>query len=250
VPAQNYKFRLDYQGKQFWSVAQTITPDILNSIQINAGGGTFNFTVMKSGTDPLSGARCYVYSEAGSYLNISGTTDSLGQIAFDLAEGRYKIRVDHLGYQFWTDIYTIPDTLSETYTLNHQETSITVEGIYQGTFEPIRNINVYLYSSAGAYQNLFGLTDENGDVFFSIPDAEYKARADYLGKQFWTVPFRQHDTVLEISKGLAKIRVNRSGAGVPGATVYLYSDSGSYLNWFETSDSNGIASFLVPSGLY
>jgi hypothetical protein len=250
VPAQNYKFRLDYQGKQFWSVAQTLTPGIINNIQIDAGGGAFNFTVMKNGIDPLSGARCYVYSEAGSYLNISGTTDSLGQIVFDLSDGRYKIRVDQLGYQFWTNIYNVPSSLSEIYTLNHQETAITVEGIYQGTIEPIRNINVYLYSSAGAYQNLFGLTDENGDVFFSIPDAEYKARADYLGQQFWTVPFRQQDTVLEISKGLAKVLVNKSGAGLPGARVYLYSGSGSYLNWYETSDSNGITSFIVPTGSY
>jgi hypothetical protein len=56
--------------------------------------------------------------------------------------------------------------------------------------------------------------------------------------------------VLEISKGLAKVYVNKSGSGLPGARVYLYTGSGSYLNWYGTSDSNGITNFIIPSGSY
>ena len=250
LPAETFNFRFDYQGKQFWSNEQNLTPDVINSVQIDSGGGSFNFTVMKNGVEPLAGAKCYVFSETGSYLNISGITDGSGQIVFDLAEGTYKIRVDHLGYQFWTDVYYIPDTLSEIFVLNHQDTIVTVEGIYQGIVEPVQDINVYLYNSAGSYQNQYATTNENGEVVFSLPDAEYKSKADYLGQQYWSEPFQQQDTVIEIHKGLAKVHVHRSGTDLEGAKIYLYSGSGSYLNWYEISDVNGIAEFLIPSGSY
>ncbi|MGD9158479.1 MAG: chitobiase/beta-hexosaminidase C-terminal domain-containing protein, partial [Desulfobacteraceae bacterium] len=250
IPAETYKFRLDYQGKQFWSDTQSLTPDVVNSIQIDSGGGAFNFTVMKNAVDPLAGAKCYVYSEAGSYLNITGTTDGYGQIVFNLSTGSYKIRVDHLGYQFWTNIYDVPDTLSELLLLSHQDTVISLEGKYQGGVDPIQDIKILLFNSAGSYQNLFGITDEYGDVIFSLPDAEYKARADYLGQQFWSDPFQLQDTVISVNKGLAKVHVYRSGTALEGARVYLYSGSGSYLNWYETSDAGGVAEFLVPSGAY
>ncbi|MBN1602292.1 MAG: chitobiase/beta-hexosaminidase C-terminal domain-containing protein [Chitinispirillaceae bacterium] len=250
IPAGTYNFRLDYQGKQFWSDAQGLTPDIVNAVQIDSGGGAFDFTVMKTAVDPLAGAKCYVYSDTGSYLNITGTTDELGQIIFDLSTGSYKIRVDHLGYQFWTDIYYIPVTLSETFLLSHQDAVISLEGIYQGIVSPIPGASIYLYNSTGSYQNLFDITDEYGDVVFRLPDAGYKARADYLGQQFWSEPFQLQDTVISVNKGLAQVHVYRSGIPLEGANVYLYSGSGSYLNRYETSDSDGIAEFLVPTGSY
>ncbi|MBN1831790.1 MAG: carboxypeptidase regulatory-like domain-containing protein [Deltaproteobacteria bacterium] len=71
------------------------------SFSANAVAAEHEFTLMvqKDVSDPLAGVNCYVFSEGGSYLSISGTTDENGQVSFDLSEGTYKIRVDYLGYQ-------------------------------------------------------------------------------------------------------------------------------------------------------
>ena len=49
-----------------------------------------------------------MFNEAGIYLGISGTTDSGGLVSFNLSNGAYKFRVDYLGYQFWSEVYSVP----------------------------------------------------------------------------------------------------------------------------------------------
>jgi len=59
-----------------------------------------------------------------------------GQASFNLSNGSYKFRVDYLGYQFWSDVFTVPDILSGALSIPHQNVTITVEGVYQGS-QPI-----------------------------------------------------------------------------------------------------------------
>jgi hypothetical protein len=117
LPAGSYKFYADYQGSPYWTDETVLVADQTNAVDISTGGGEFALTVMKNATDPLAGVRCYVFSEAGAYLGMSGITDASGQVVFSLADGNYKYRVDHLGYRFWTDVYTIPDTLADDFTV-------------------------------------------------------------------------------------------------------------------------------------
>ena len=250
LPAETYNFRSDYQGSQFWSGNQDLVPDQVNSIDITVGGGLFNLTVLKNQTDPLTGVKCYVFNENNTYLNMNDVTSSEGQVSFELAQGTYKFRMDYLGYQYWTNIYNVPATLSDSFVIDHQDVMITVEGVYQTVLDPIQGIRVYLFNSTGAYQNKYMTTDNNGDVVFSLPDAEYKTRADYLGQQYWSNLFQQQDTVIDINKGLAKVHATRSGIDLENARIYLFTGSGSYLNWYETSDATGMAEFLIPSGSY
>ena len=126
LPAGSYKFRADYQGSRYWTDIQTLTPDQVNLIEISTGGGTFTLTVLKASDDPLTGINCYVFSEGGSYLGMSAVTDANGQVYFGLADGTYEFRVDYLGYQFWTDLYTVPNTLSDTLPIPHQDVIVTV----------------------------------------------------------------------------------------------------------------------------
>ena len=249
LPAGAYKFRADYQGSQYWSGEETLEADQVNLVSIFTGGGAFTLTVLKGDSDPLVGVKCYVFSEGGAYLGIHSTTDENGQVVFDLSEGRYKFRSDYLGYQFWSDIYDVPSTLSDAFMIPHQETVITVAGIY-GTSEPIEGVKVYLFTPSGSYLGQYYVTNADGQVIFYLPNQPYKVRIDYLGHQFWSDDFQYQDTIVSISEGLADIHVYRLGVDVAGVRVYLFSEGGSYLGQYETTDASGKAGFQLPDRSY
>ncbi|MEW6079070.1 MAG: hypothetical protein AB1724_14765, partial [Thermodesulfobacteriota bacterium] len=245
LPAGNYKFRADYQGSQYWSAISALTADQVNPIPISVGGGTFTLTVLKNATDALVGASCYLFTGAGAYLNKSAVTSSEGQVSFELADGTYKIRVDYLGYQFWTGVFTIPSSLSEVLTIPHKNVAITVTRDYQGQ-TPLAGIPVYLFKPSGAYLSQSRTTDVDGRVVFYLPDQAYKVRADYLGSQFWSANFQFADTAVTIPHNLVRVHVHRSGVDVAGAVVYLFTGAGAYLNRNLTTDSAGIVEFTLP----
>lgn len=247
LPAAAYKFRADHQGEQF-SASAGILEDTVIYVEVDAGGGEFVLTV-DDGTALLANTKVYVFSSGGSYLGIWGTTDQNGQISFDLSDGSYKFRVDHLGYQFWTPIYDLPQTLSGGFTIQHQQVVNTVEGMYLSA-EPLEGLKVYLYTSAGSYLGQYKVTDTNGQVSFSLPDREYKVRVDYLGDQYWSDSFQWLDTTVTINQGLAGIHVHRTGVDVEGVRVYLFTAAGSYLGKYETTNVYGEAEFLLPDGSY
>ena len=249
LPAGSYKFRADYQGSQYWTEETALVADQTNAVEISTGGGAFTLTVKKNAADPLAGVPCYVFSETGVYLGQSGTTDAAGGVEFNLADGNYQYRVDHLGYQFWTPVYTIPDTLADDFVVLHQNITVTVESLYQ-TRERLDGVRVYLFTGSSAYMNQYQTTDLDGQAVFSLPDRQYKVRVDYLGYQFWSDVFQSTNSTVTIDHGLARIHTRRSGVDLAGARVYLFTGAGSYLGWFEDTDDFGLAEFLLPDLSY
>jgi len=193
LPAASYRFRADYLGNQYWSSEEMLVADQLKQITINTGGGSFALTVLKGDTEPLSGVKCYAFNAAGSYLGLTRTTDNGGQAFYGLADGNYKFRIDYLGSQFWTDVVTVPTTMSLTKIIAHRNVTITVLGSLAGSELPKSGIPVYLFSSSGAYLSLHSATDATGRTVFNLPQLPYKARADYMGQQFWTDLFTWED---------------------------------------------------------
>ncbi len=247
LPEGFYMFRVDYQASQYWSSVETLTVNEVNPVIVSVGGGAFAFRVLKSATKPLFGAKCYAFTEGGSYLGMLGATDMSGQVSFDLADGAYKFRVDHMGYQFWSDVFDVPLVFSGSATIPHTDVVITVQGLYQ-SHEPLEGLKVYLFNPSGSYLGKYLITDSQGQAVFNLPHQPYMVRVDYLGRQFWPDPFTAQDTAVTIPRGLAQIHVNRAGANVTGAKVYLFSEAGSYLGWLRITDSAGIGEFIIPSG--
>ncbi|MFH2064494.1 MAG: putative Ig domain-containing protein [Pseudomonadota bacterium] len=247
LPAGDYKFRADYQSSQYWSETQTLIASQSNPISISTGGGVLSFSVQKGASEPLVGVNCYVFSETGSYLNLNATTDSSGLVSFNLADGIYKVRVDYMGYQFWSAVYNkLNGNISETLAIPHQDVTITVAGDYPAT-EPIAGIPVYLFTESGTYMNKNLTTDASGQVTFNLPEKSYKVRADYRSYQFWSNAFIWSNTTVMINHGQANIHVTRAGINVSGAKVYLFSASGSYLGWNKDTDASGSATFILPN---
>jgi RHS repeat-associated protein len=249
LPDRTFKFRADYQGKQYWAT-QAIVPHVVNTVEIETGGGAFVLTVDRGEGTPMPGIPVYVFTGGGVYLGMSGTTDGQGRVSFDLSDGQYKFRADYLGYQFWSEVYTVPDTLSETLSISHQDVAITVENLYGTQTDPVPNIPGYLFKPPSSYLGKSATTGSNGQVVFSLPERSYKARADYVGYQFWSGEFTWADTSVTIENGIARIHVHRSGSPVVGARVYLFKGSGGYLGYYADTDGEGIAEFDLPDRQY
>ncbi|OPY89115.1 MAG: Nickel uptake substrate-specific transmembrane region [Smithella sp. PtaU1.Bin162] len=248
LPSGDYKFRADYQGNQYWATA-SISPDVINMVELSTGGSQFTLTVLKDVSDPLTGVNCYVFTEAGVYLGITGATDVSGQKTFNLADGNYKFRIDYLGYQFWTDVFTVPASLSGSLTIPHQDITITVEGIYPET-QYLAGVNVYLFTTAGSYLGKTQATSSSGQVAFNLPDKSYKVRADYLGNQFWSNEFQSTNATVSIQRGIAQAIAKKTGNPMAGLKVYLFSAAGSYLGINATTNTEGKSEFILPNRSY
>jgi hypothetical protein len=249
LPQGTYKLRGDYQGSQYWGTL-TLSPHMTNSLEINTGGGSFGLTVKKQSGSPIAGIPVYAFSSAGSYLGISKQTDAAGFAAFDLSIGRYKFRADYLGYSFWTDIIEVPLNLSNTLTIPHQNTAITVNQVFQTTVTPLKDIKVYLFKGSGSYLGTYAITSQTGQVSFYLPPEDYKIRADYLGQQYWSGNFTWEDRTVNIGYGLARLSVTSGGHGTQNVPVYLFSSTGSYLGLTQKTNASGNSEFLIPAGTY
>ena len=250
IPAGDYDFRADHQGSQYWSGATTLAAGQATPVEISTGGGPFTLTVLRGPGDPLTEAPCHVFDENGTYLNMSATTGPDGKAAFDLADGACKFRVDHLGYQFWTDIFQVPATLEETFTIPHYDVQATVNGVFDQN-DPLPGVKVNLFSPSGTYLNQNATTDDDGLVSFLLPEQDYKLRVDFFGRQFWSAVFNGGDAsgvYIDIPMADARITVTGSGAPVPGIDVYVFTPEKSYLNLSGATGDDGTVVFRIPAG--
>jgi len=215
-----------------------------------AQASPFTLTLTKTQMEPLAGVKCYVFSGGGSYLGLSGISDQAGAFTFDLADGVYKVRVDYLGYQFWSDLFNVPASLSGALVIPHQDVVFRVEGVNQGVHEPMQGLKVYLFTAAGAYQGKSQVSNANGEVTFSVPERSYKVRADYLGQQFWSEASVWQDNGVSIALGGSEVTVTGAGVALGGVKVYVFSTAGSYLGKTGITDAAGKVIFTLPEGAY
>lgn len=252
LPPGGYRFRADYQGIQFWSETSSVEKDNEKTVPISLGGGTFSFRVEKAPGVPVNEARCYLFSESGQYLNVNSVTNSNGEVSFDLATGRFKIRTDYMGASWWSEVCNVPEVLSGVQTIAHKDVGIDVRGVFNGEKSPVSGINTYLFTASGSYLNQKGLTDQNGRTVFNVPEAvAYKVRADYLGQSYFSEAFTGADSFISIPKAKTKVKVAKgSGLALSDITVHLFSNQDSYLGINGKTDQSGTAEFIIPSGLY
>ncbi len=250
VPAATYRFRADYQGHQYWSGGQALTADQANEVVVSVGGGTFALGVLRDGAAPMPGIRCYVFNASGAYVGLSGSTNDQGQAFFDLSDGEYRFRVDYLGYMYWSSLVTVPAALSAAVQIPHQDVAITLSGRYLGGSEPLSGQRLYLFTPGDTYMGISSTTDAGGQAIFALPDQPYKVRADYLGGQYWSLPFQSRDTSVEIMQGAVDLHVHRNGTDMEGLRVYLFNTQGTYLGRYVITDAGGWAAFILPEGAY
>jgi YD repeat-containing protein len=250
LPAASYKFRVDYLGNKYWSSEEALSADQLKPITINTGGGLFTLIVLKDSSNPLSGAGCRLFNEGGSYLGIVRPTDTNGRAFFNLSNGSYKFRVDYLGYHVWTDIVTVPTTMSLTKTIAHKTVTITVTGSLANNIQLKPGVPVHLFSPSGSYLSISGKTDGNGRATFNLPQQPFKVRIDYLSQRFWSDIFIWEDKSVVIPEGIARVHVTMASQNAQKAPVHVFNASGTYLNLSGKTDAAGIKEFRLPAASY
>ena len=97
-----------------WLAVTAFTVFFSTAIVCTAADGILQVTVEKEAQNPIQGITVYLFNENGTYLNQNQVTNSAGNAEFNLSEGAYKIRADYLGYQFWSQVYSVAGDVSET----------------------------------------------------------------------------------------------------------------------------------------
>jgi len=165
----------------------------------------------------------------------------------------YKFRADYVSYQFWSSVITVPGTYSAEVVIEEEtaEITVTVAG------EAKEGVKVYVFNEDGTYLGIYGVTDDQGKVSFDLPvGLSFKFRADHMASQYWS------DTTVIGSGGTTHVSVDTGGGvltvtvqkdpenPINGINVYLFSASGTYLGYFDTTDGSGQVSFTVSQGDY
>ncbi|CAB1068583.1 hypothetical protein D1AOALGA4SA_414, partial [Olavius algarvensis Delta 1 endosymbiont] len=250
LPAGEYDFRADYMDSRYFAGASTLIAHVANPVAISTGGGNLALTVQKQPQSPLAGASCYLFSTAGKYLAQRQVTGGAGEAQFNLADGDYKIRVDYLGYRYWTDPFNIPGTSELLFEIPHQDVTVTVSGDFDGDVQPLSDVPVYLFNADKKYMKIKGKTDVWGQAVFNLPEAEYQVRADYLKERYWSEVFAAEDSDIIIDEGMAAVVVSQSGRPLEGVKVYAFNAADSYLGLSGETDADGLVEFRLPRGNY
>lgn len=245
LPDMAYKVRVDYLGQQFWS--EEFTGE---ATRINIALARAQVTVSGSGL-PQPGLKVYLFSDTGTYLGQYLNTDNNGQVMFQVPEGRYKFRADYEAGQFFSPVCELAADM-----VNPIEVSVGggrfAFSAKKDSGEPISGSNCYVFTENNSYIGLYGATDNNGDVFFDLADGTYLFRFDYMGEKFWSNPISvpgQLSCQMTLVHETAEVTVFTKNEPVKDSKVYLFSETGSYLGQYRSTNNSGVAVFNLPVGV-
>ena len=252
LPEGNYRFRADFNGTQFWSDAENHC-DVPNCPQITITVTVpLTVTVEDTGGTARAGLPVYVF-DGNTYTNFSSVTGADGQAVFTLPQGSYHFRADWNGTQFWSsadNACILPGC--ETVAIDVTK-PVTVHLLNSdGVAQP--GLNVYAFSGT-TYTNFSAITDANGDAAFTLPQGEYRFRADSNGTPFWSAAEDDcalpgcESTSITVSKAVAVMVKSQSGQPYPNLPVFVFTGA-TYTGYSGTTDANGAAVFTLPQGEY
>lgn len=257
IPINTYQLKCPYQNRTVSSNLITIANqgDVVNDT-FSVGGGSFTYTVNKALNDNLESVPCYVYDENQNYLSQHAYTDSTGTVNVDLANGSYLMRMDYLGYSYWSDPFVVPTDSQHTHTIPHQDVVINVKGNFSSA-NPLENVHVSLImpgTNTVLDEESTNLTNVNGNYTFSLPNQTYEYKISYLGYEE-ILTTSSH----EIPLGEAQINVTHSGTPQENIPIYVQDEYGNQIYQHTgtdpiavsgTTDSNGQVAFILPAGSY
>ncbi|MHA1198004.1 MAG: carboxypeptidase-like regulatory domain-containing protein [Candidatus Heimdallarchaeaceae archaeon] len=243
VGESNYKMRVDYQAKRYWS--PTFFFNETTVVPYDVGGGTVYANVTSGGT-PISGVRVYAFTPTGSYTGTYANTNTSGIAEFNtLAGGDFKFRVDYLSRRFWSDVFAAAAGLIVDVDLGG---GTVYAHLYTNDNYNISGVRIYLFTESGSYTGKYANTDANGiATFIGIGESIFKFRADYLGKRFWSNGFNATDGLtVEFNIGGGTIYVHLTDSendDISGGQIHLFTSTGTYTGKVAYTNSTGWAVF-------
>ena len=258
LPQGVYDFRADFMGSQFFADNTILIADQINPIQVDTGGADFTLFVEQQPGTALPGVTCFLFSPDNAYLGDQKATNSDGEAPFKLPDGSYKVRIDHLGHEYWTKEFSIPTMTALTKLIDHQNITVTVQTQDDSrtpAVAPLAGVETFLFTANDVHQGISDQTDSDGYVPYTLPPGDYKIRVDYLNEQYWAGVFNHADPghappVVTIPEGTARIQVLLGSSSLEGSTVYVYDGAGVYLGINDVTDGQGVVDFQLPAGNY
>ncbi len=116
VPAGRFKFRVYYQGSNYWS-GVVAAPDA-DSTVIETGERPFTVNIVDNNGQPTKNVRVYVYTGNGVYVGSNAKTNKDGEVVLNIPTGNFKFRADYKGSTFWSAIVSNPPATSTTITVS------------------------------------------------------------------------------------------------------------------------------------
>lgn len=174
-------------------------------------------------------------------------------MALNLPDGSYRFRADFNGTQFWsadTNTCEIPTCTSASLTVT-KPLSVTVQDT-DGAGKS--GIKVYAFDGT-TYTNYSGTTDASGQVTLTLPQGNYRFRADLNGTQFWSdsanhcaLPGCASASIVVTLPMTVRVQ-SQTGDAYPNLPVYAF-DGTVYTGFHGTTDANGNVTFTLPQGSY
>nr|WP_321283834.1 RHS repeat-associated core domain-containing protein [uncultured Vibrio sp.] len=249
LPGGSYRFQAIHEDEAFWSGDLTVTPDQVIHTTISTGGGSYVLSVT-DGTSGITGVKTMLFSASGSYLNQSITTSSEGEAAYNLADGTYLVTASYLGYEYSTDLFTVPLVASQTLAIPHQTHTISVFRTYQNDRVPLADIETTLCTVDGSPLSLNATTGTGGTLQWNLPSQTYTVQALYLGRTYLSETFSSDDPTVLIPEGLARVTLLQGGTALANTQVIAISESDPNHPQSLITNVNGVAEFRLPAGSY
>ncbi|MGB7539364.1 MAG: PA14 domain-containing protein [Anaerolineales bacterium] len=189
LPDGDYRFRVDKLDRGYWSNTD-------NHCFMPSSCSNFTITIYTSVVVHVHDTRdnndvgLPVRAFLGASSNALAYTDANGNATLQVPNGDYRFRVMKGGTAFWSGATPTTTTCSVTAVSPCTSDSITtntpvIVTILNGAGLHEANVWVSAYN-----QNLFtGLsfkTDANGEARFTLPNGNYRFRADKPGRAFWS----------------------------------------------------------------
>jgi RHS repeat-associated protein len=258
MPFGSYRFRADYKPEgaasatQFWSGASD------GCTLPGCSGATVTvtkpFAVTVQDTDGQSMPNLAVYAFTGTtYTGYHGVTDVEGKVVFALQQGAYHFRADYNSTKFWSsegDECVIPGCPASSITVTKPLTVSVTDT--DGAAMP--DISVYAFDGT-TYKGYSKKTSASGQAVFTLPQGNYRFRADYNGTQFWSGA-ENHCTLpgctgagVTLTKPVIVTALDTNNLPAAGISLYAYSDT-TYKGYSGKTSAGGQVSFTLPLGSY
>ncbi len=256
LPSGVYRFVAQLPDVQLQASAALVAHQV-STVDLRQGDRTLSLTLLRDEATPtpLAGVSCSLDDEEET----TAVTDQEGKVVFPVEDGTYTITAHYLGGEFSTEPLVVPEVLSTTLLIEHQDVTITVYGEQGEEVEPLSGITCELIRTNGETTEntgLFGTSGDDGTVTFSVPLQQYMLQAEYLRHTFFSEPFDWNDSDFYISLGTLSVQVyapegyGEEEGSVQDIPILLYSDSGEYLEVTHYTNEYGEAVFIVPEGEY
>ncbi|MHA1667957.1 MAG: hypothetical protein ACTSUR_04790 [Candidatus Heimdallarchaeaceae archaeon] len=239
----NYRFRVDYLARQFWSDEFTASNGLI--VDVDLGGGTVYVHLTNNYNVDLSNVRIYLFTDTGRYTGKYANTNSSGIAIFaGIGEANYRFQADYLAKQYWSSVFLAQPDLLFGFNIGG---GIVWMYVHDGSGTAITGARCYLFTDNGRYTGIYRNLNATGYIEFTgIGDGNFRWRVDYLAQQFWSPVFAAiNNTLLDfnIGGGTIFVHLTVNGGDVSGGRIYLFTDTGRYTGKYADTNSTGWAVF-------